>query len=153
MLRLRQLRLFFDPHSALLDYMTLPALERLELWGFLHTEMHGWHLLSRDPDAQSKRSTYYGPAIDAINVSDLAEMLSARWMGAQGVAQLKSFRLSMQETFGNMQVKPALKTIRNLRDQGLKLDMHSREKWSTQCINPQMMCELEIDDDEIHDEI
>ncbi|KAJ7466046.1 hypothetical protein FB451DRAFT_1369805 [Mycena latifolia] len=77
--------------SSLLGYMALPALERLEPW-------------ERSPHGNARVTSLiarWGYSVQTLNLR------RTTYHGAEGVAELKSFRLSMQDTFENMQVKPA----------------------------------------------
>ncbi|KAJ7494232.1 hypothetical protein B0H11DRAFT_929580 [Mycena galericulata] len=105
------------------------------------------------------------PALESLAIDDcradielgpLDRLLSARASGKDGAAKLISFTLSFNQDCGgdgyavDMQqhdedVELALDRIRNLRRQGLKVDIRSSFKWLTHNLDLQMIKEIGAD--------
>ncbi|KAF7343943.1 F-box domain-containing protein [Mycena venus] len=94
---------------------------------------------------------WYHPVID---VRSLADMLSARWTDMPGVTNIKSLSLSFDcdpksyifaehgSSYNAQTVEDAVTRLRKMRREGLKIDIQSAPKWTTQYINSQMVSEI-----------
>ncbi|KAJ7093664.1 hypothetical protein C8R44DRAFT_989832 [Mycena epipterygia] len=89
-----------------------------------------------------------------VDVRSLADMISARRTVMPGVTKIKSLSLSFDcnpksdvtaehGSFYNAEtVEYAVTKLRKMRHEGLKIDIQSAQKWTTQYINSQMASEI-----------
>ncbi|KAJ7608609.1 hypothetical protein DFH06DRAFT_1248095 [Mycena polygramma] len=76
-----------------------------------------------------------------INVCSLANMLFARWTDRSDAAKLRSFSL----TFDNDDISDLgipVARLRDMRGEGLEIDIRSKQKWTRQYFDSQMVSEI-----------
>ncbi|KAJ7610654.1 hypothetical protein DFH06DRAFT_1110415 [Mycena polygramma] len=77
-----------------------------------------------------------------IDVCSLTNMLFARWTGrSESAAKLKSFTLSF-DTDDIFDLEIPVARLREMRRGGLEIDIRSKQKWTTQYFDSQMVSEI-----------
>ncbi|KAJ6473993.1 hypothetical protein C8R47DRAFT_1221252 [Mycena vitilis] len=79
-----------------------------------------------------------------LDIYSLVDMLEARWEGNEGIARLKSCYISSSsdDEGRSGRVEECIAQLRELRAEGMDINIHLQHKWSTREITKEMVFEI-----------
>ncbi|KAJ7608611.1 hypothetical protein DFH06DRAFT_1111134 [Mycena polygramma] len=144
---LRVLRLRAPTVDAAYECITsLPFIRELSLtlltWS--HSEFEEFFSYMADERDLLELTSLSLQAIDrCIDVCSLANMLFARWTDRSDAAKLRSFSLTFDNDYDAISdLGFPMARLREMRREGLEIDIRSKQKWTRQYFDSQMISEI-----------